>query len=193
MTQNDQMKTLSITLLFTMFLFTACGETVSNQAANADGFAAIENNLKSQFGENAFYTDLSITKNPEIGNIITTTVTKEPESLKMGQWTQAADAWEQTADVTLEVPKGTQAADFMFQLGEEVSLRELGALVEKSKADLAQEKNLDEPRLHVAMVKFPDTGDFGKAEYVVMLKPKTGGTTFTYSYSLDGKRLSMAN
>ena len=168
----------------------SCGSGISKQPANAEGFGAIEKEIKSKFGENAYYTDLTINYNESIGNIIGVTVTKKPESLKMGQWNQTQDAWKQNTEITLEVPKGRKAADFMFQLNEKINLVKLGEVVEKSINQLKIEKNIKNAVLHTAFVKFPKNGDLSKAEYIVMLKPENGGDTFTFSYKLNGELIN---
>jgi len=172
-------------ICFTVVLLVACGGT-NKQEANAQGFGAIENILKSRFGDGANYTDLTITYNETIGNIVGVTVTDAPESLKMGQWTYSLGNWNQTSEITLEIPEGTKAADFMFQLGDMVNLGQLGELVEKSKEQLTTEKGIENPSLHMAFIKMPKNGNREKMEYVVMLKPENGGTTFTFSYGLNG-------
>jgi len=176
-------------LLVTAFLITlmSCGNKTSNQPANAEGFGAIEKELKSKFGDNAYYTDLSISYNKSIGNIIGVTVTDSPESLKMGQWNSAQGIWKQNQDISIKVPKGSKAADFMFQLNNKINLSKLGELVEKSSKELAVKKNIENPILSIAYVNFPNNGNIAKAEYVIMLKPENGGTTFTFSYKLDGE------
>ena len=75
----------------------------------------------------------------------------------------------------------------MFQLDETINLKKLGELVEKSKVQLTKEKYLENPKLHMASIQFPDNGDVSKAEYLVMLQPENGGTTFSFSYTLLGK------
>lgn len=178
-------------VLCSSILLWSCGAESGKEAANAEGFQQIEDQILSEFGDNAYFTDISITYNESIGNIVGVTVTTNPESMQMGQWNLTSGAWQQNSDITIEIPEGTKAADFMFQLGKSVSLAKLGELVEKSKAQLTEEKELKNPRLHMAFVKYPDTGEASKAEYLVMLQPETGGTTFTYSYKLDGELIGM--
>lgn len=185
----NSLKNLCLFLLLT-FLY-ACGSGTSNQEANADGFLVIEENLKDQFGEDAYFTDLTITHNKSIGNILSVTVTSDPSSLKMGQWTQTNDSWTQTSDITLEVPEGMNASDFMFQLGNPIDLGKLGDLVEKSKEKLEVEKEIQNPSLHMAIVKIPKDGVRSKIEYQILLQPENGGTTFTYSYDLSGNFISI--
>ena len=177
----------TIALLITLI---SCRGRTSKQPANAEGFGVIEKELKSKFGDDAYYTDLTITYNKSIGNIVTVTVTEAPESLKMGQWNSSQDIWKQNSEISLEVPQGSKAADFMFQLNEKINLTKLGELVEKSNNQLKIEKNIENAVLHTAFVKFPKNGDISKAEYTVMLKPENGGTTFTFSYKLNGELIN---
>lgn len=186
------MKSLKIPGLFLLLAFLhACGGGASNQEANADGFLVIEGALKDKFGEEAYYTDLTISHNKSIGNIISVTVTSDPSSLKMGQWTQSNDMWTQTSDITLEVPQGMNASDFMFQLGDPIDLAKLGDLVVKSKEKLEEEKEIPNPSLQMAIVKIPKDGERSSIQYLVLLQPENGGTTFTYSYDLNGDFISM--
>ncbi|MBR9853923.1 MAG: hypothetical protein GYB37_05005 [Algicola sp.] len=176
---------------FAVVLLISCGGGVSKQEANSEGFEAIEDVLKSKFGDEAHYTDLTITYNETIGNIVGITVTEAPESLKMGEWTLSQDNWTQTSEIALEIPQGTKAADFMFQLGSKINLGQLGRFVEKSKEQLSTEKEIENPSLHMAFIKMPKNGNRAKIEYVVMLKPEKGGTTFTFSYDLNGALLNV--
>ena len=169
--------------------FTSCGK--STDSTSAEGFSAIEEEIKDKFGDNAYYTDLTITHNQSIGNIIGVTVTEAPESLKMGQWNLTQGNWRQNSDISLEVPQGSKAADFMFQLNDRINLSKLGDLVERSSKQLTAEKNLENPSLHMATIKFPKNGDVSKTEYLVMLQPEHGGTTFTFRYALNGDFIEM--
>ena len=186
------MKIFKITgVLSVLMLMISCG-SVSNQEANAEGFGAIESELKSEFGDNAFYTDLTIGYEKSVGNIINVTVTDAPESMVMGEWLMMQGVWEQKAEIKLEVSEGSKAADFMFQLNDEISLSKLGELVEKSIGKLKEDKEIENPTLNLAFVKFPDDGDITKANYTIMLEPENGGTTFTYSYELSGELIDMS-
>jgi len=109
----------------------------------------------------------------------------------MEQWNQVQGKWTQNSEIAIEVPEGTKASDFMFQLGDKISLAKLGELIENSKKKLQEEKNLDNPTLYNASVLFPKNGDVSKTEYSINLKPENGGTTFQFYYALDGKLLKM--
>ncbi|WP_426430916.1 hypothetical protein ACPX19_00795 [Winogradskyella sp. HB-48] len=178
-------------VLLLLIQLASCGNSTQNQPATAEGFQNIENELKSKFGDNAYYTDLSITYNKSIGNIVGVTVTEDPESLKMGQWNLTRDTWKQNSDITIEVPSGTKASDYMFQLGDAINLSKLGGLVEQSVQKLKAEKNLKNPTLSIAGLNFPDNGDISKAQYMVNLQPENGGTTFSFYYSLSGDLIKM--
>ena len=182
------MKTRKNLLLVTILSTTlfSCGNSITNQEANSEGFAAIEKEIKTKFGEEAYFTDLVISYDKSMGNMVSTTVTQNPESLKMGEWTCIQGAWKQVSEVTLEIPKGSNASDFMFQLNEEIKLSKLGELIEKSKENLSEEKEIKNPTLDMALIKYPDNGDASKAEYSIMLEPENGGTTFSYYYTITG-------
>jgi hypothetical protein len=184
------MKHLKLSLIALALISTliSCG---GNQEANAEGFSEIEQEIKDEFGNDAYFTDITILHDETIGNIINVTVTKDPESLQMGEWTQSQGIWQQNSDIILEIPEGTKAADFMFQLKDEINLRTLGELIEKSKKQLKDEKSLENPRLSLASIIYPDDGDISKAEYFIDLEPENGGTTFSFYYSLDGELRTM--
>ena len=182
------MKTLKLTgTLFLAIVLFAC----TSKSGEEGDFSGVKSDLDSKFGEKAYYTEISITYNQSIGNITNVIVTKAPETLKMEQWTNSMNNWTQTSDITIEIPNGTKATDFMFQLGRTVSLEKLSELVANSKEKLTSEKQIDSPKLHMAFIKYPDNGQVNEAEYIVMLQPKNGGTTFTFSYKLDGTLLKM--
>lgn len=184
-----RLKFLGIGLALTGLI--SCGGGVGDQPATAEGFGEIEKELTSKFGADAYYTDLSILYIDKMGNTISTTVTSDPESLEMGEWSYSNSAWTQSADVTIEIPDGTKATDFMFQLGGEISLSELGGLIEKSKKMLADEKDVPNAKLSIASILFPDNGDMAEAKYSVTLEPETGGTSFSFYYDLKGEFISM--
>ncbi|WP_179007191.1 hypothetical protein [Winogradskyella forsetii] len=191
-TPKSTLKYLS--LFFAILVATkllSCGDATSKEPANEAGFKTIEAELKNKFGDNAYYTDLAISYDISIGNVVMVIVTKNPESLQMGQWSLSQDSWTQNSDITLEVPKGTKASDFMFQLNDKISLAKLGALIEKSGKQLQKEKNIDHPILSIATVKFPKNGDISKTEYVINLKPEHGGTTYSFYYKLNGELIKM--
>lgn len=174
-------------IIISLLIFISCGGNTGDEPATAKGFSNIEKAIKSEFGNDAYFTDINIVYNKAIGNIVGVTVTKDPASLQMGQWNQTQGVWKQNSEISLEVPEGTKAADFMYQLGEQINLEKLGSLVEQSKKQLQEEKNLDNPALAMASVIFPKNGDISKAEYLVNLTPEHGGTTFHFYYKLNGE------
>lgn len=186
------MKALKFSILIIISIaLVSCGNSIDKQSADKKGFTAIEKNIKSKFGDDAYFTDLTITYNQSIGNIISVTVTENPESLKMGQWNNTQGNWKQNSDISIEVPKGSKASDFMFQLNDKINLSKLGELVEKSSKKLISEKNIEATSLHMTAVKFPKNGAISKTEYLVMLTPEKGGTTFTFRYAINGDFIEM--
>ena len=65
------MKVLKFTIVVTIIAtLVSCEKSVDKQSADKKGFIAIEKELKNQFGDEAYYTDLTITHNQSIGGII---------------------------------------------------------------------------------------------------------------------------
>ena len=184
---NKQVVIVCITTL----LFMACSDNLSQQPTTAKGFSAIEQELKSKFGGDAYYTNLSVIYNETIGNTINVTVAQDPESMKMEEWNVVQNNWKQSSDIVIEVPQGTKATDYMYQLGDNINLTKLGGLVETSTQKLKDMKNLKNPKLSIASIKFPKNGDVSKAEYLVTLEPEHGGTAFSFFYTLDGNLIKM--
>jgi len=183
------MKALNFTIVAaTIITLASCGWSIDNEPVNTEVFRSIEQEMKNKFGDDAYYTDVTITYNKSIGNSIQVTVTDDSDSLKMGQWKLAQGTWIKRSEVSLEVPEGNKATDFMFQLNEKINLIKLGELVEKSSNKL---KNLENVVLHMALIRYPKNGDMGKTEYTVILKPENRGTTFTFMYTLNGELIKM--
>lgn len=155
---------------------------------NADGFKDIENLLKKEFGEGAYYTNISIVSDKTAGTILNTTVTNQPESLKMGEWNRMKGSWTQASEVTLELTGG-EAKDFMFTIGD-VSIAKIGELMEDAKKRLKEEKNVNSV-LRTAAVYAPNDGDMSTMTYYIEMQPETGGTTFSFNYGLDGTFQSL--
>ncbi|WP_430412281.1 hypothetical protein [Kordia sp.] len=184
-------KITQILIILSIFTLISCGGNSGNQPATAAGFSIIEKEIKSEFGDNAYFTDISIIYDKTIGNIVTITVTKDPNSLKMGQWNLTQGVWKQNSEISLEVPKGTKAADFMYQLNDQINLTKLGTYIEQAKKQLQNEKSLKNPSLSIAAIIFPKNGDISKTEYSISLKPENGGTTFQFYYTLNGELRKM--
>lgn len=185
------MRTLKFSAILIALTLLSCGGGTSSQPANAEGFGAMQAELSSKFGADAYYTDLKIVHVKSIGNEISTTVTEDPESLKMGEWNLNQGSWTLTSEITLEVPDGSKASDFMFRLDEKINLSKLGALVSTAMEQLTAEKNIENPVLSIAFIKFPKNGDIASTEYAITLEPENGGTSFSFYYTLDGELREM--
>lgn len=187
------MKIIKNTLLafIAVFALSSCGSDTGDAKANAEGFNSIEQQLKSKFGDAAYYTNLAVINIEGMGNSVNITVTEDPASLQMGEWNFVNGKWTQNSTVTIEIPEGTRAKEFMFQLDEGINLKTLGGLIEKAKNQLTTEKQIENPKLHIASIQFPDTGNMDDAKYLVSLKPEHGGTTFSFYYKLDREFIEM--
>ena len=126
----------------------------------------------------------------ELGLSFGAEVAEAPGSLKMEGWTWALDNWTQDSDITLEVSGGSPE-EFMFNLSEEVDLTKVGKLVEESKQRLKDEKGI-KGVLELVSINAPDDADKSKMEYRILVQPEHGGTTFTFTYTLEGQFVEMS-
>jgi hypothetical protein len=182
---------ITLTALTVLLSVVSCGSGSGKHEATAEGFSEIEKEIKGEFGNDAYFTDIMVLYNKDIGTTVNVTTTNDPESLKMGEWNQMQGSWVQSSEISLEVPEGTKAVDFMYQLNDKINLTKLGELIEKSKKQLTDEKKLDNPTLTDAYISFPKNGDESETEYRVNLKPESGGTTFRFTYKLIGELVKM--
>jgi citrate lyase gamma subunit len=182
-------KSLSYQLafLFAALLMTSCAKNFTQDAA---GFEEIQNELKSKFGENAYYTNFTVTYDKTVGTIILVTETSDPESLKLEEWQYMRGAWEQRSDVTLEVSDG-KSNDFMYQLSGKFDLKKIGDLIEQSVKKLADEKKIDNAKVKIVSMNTPDNDSAEHTKILIALEPANGGTSFSFFYDLDGNLLSF--
>ncbi|MCB9195491.1 MAG: hypothetical protein H6598_04640 [Flavobacteriales bacterium] len=177
--------------LFASTILAACGGISKEQPNDAASFVKLQEVIIEKFGKDAYFTELNVGYIKDLGPTISLTVTDNPGSLKMGDWTFSQNTWSQHSEVTLELPEGTKAEDFMFQLDDEINLKTLGEVTEKSITKLAEEKELTNPLLKMAYIHYPDNGDRSKADYTVTLEPENGGTSFSFFYDLSGEFIEM--
>lgn len=172
-----------------IFTLVSCGS--GGGSGSDQDFSSVKENIEDKFGADAYFTELSVTHNDAIGYIINVMTTNDPASLKMAEWTYSNGDWKQTSDVFLEIPEGYAAEDFMFKLAGYITLEKLDKLIEKSKTHLAKEKGIEKSKLALAAIKYPEVAEGAEAEFIINLQPETGGTTFAFSYDLEGELIEM--
>jgi hypothetical protein len=182
-------------LFISLIFATSCGSSSPGYTPDAEGFAKIRNDLKSKFGDDAYYSNIGIVyvagDAPGSGIILSLTVTKDPASLAMEEWACSPyNGWQKTADVTIEVPEGTEASVFMYQLTGKFDLEKIGKLVELSAKKLADEKQIKNAVLNMAQLN-PGNRPASSTDIYISMKPENGGTTFSFHYDLDGNLTSF--
>ncbi len=145
----------------------------------------LKKELISEFGENAYYTKLSIS-NADYGSIVGVSQTDKPSSLKMTEWNYFNGSWDQISDVTLELSSGSKAEDFMFQLNKVIDFEIMAKVVEESKKKIIEEKGIAKVRVENININAPNDGDFNSMKYFITISPIDGGTDFNFWYNMDG-------
>jgi hypothetical protein len=182
-------------LCISLFLVTSCGSSSSKYTPDAEGFAKIQDDLKSKFGDDAYYSNIGIVyiagDAPGSGIVLNITVTKDPASLSMEEWAYSSyGGWRKTANVTVEVPEGVDAKEFVYQLAGKFDLKKAGELVELSAKKLADEKQIKNAVLNMAQLN-PGNRPASTTDIYIAMKPENGGTTFSFHYDLDGNLTSF--
>jgi hypothetical protein len=155
----------------------------------------MQDDLKSKFGDDAYYSGINIVyvsgNAPGSGITLSVNVTKDPASLSMEEWVYSSfGGWRQTADVTLEAPEDVDVKEFMYQLSGKFDLKKAGELVELSAKKLADEKQIKNAVLQTALLN-PGGRPASSTEIYIDLQPENGGTTFSFRYDLDGNLISF--
>jgi hypothetical protein len=181
-------------LCMTLVFAVSCGSS-SRYTPDAAGFAKIQDDLKSKFGNDAYYSTISVMylpgNHPGTGITLGITVAKDPASLKMEEWTyNSYSKWQQASDITVEVPEGTDVKEFLYQLSDKFDLKKIGELVEESAKKLADEKQIKNAILESALLNTRDIQASATDIYISM-KPENGGTRFNFHYDLDGTLTSF--
>ena len=170
--------------LLALLLLTSCG-------GGGNSFETLNDILSDKFGTDAYYKNVAITPVPKYGDIVNITVTSDPSSMQLEEWTYLKGSWEKKTIVTIEMEGEGSMKDFLYQLDNEVSISKLGELVELSKVSLTKEKNIENPALMTAMMNCPDYGGKENLEYQISITPEHGGTSFNYHYDLNGELKDM--
>lgn len=166
--------------------FVGCGNKKKTFAENASSIADVKEALIDKFGKDAYFTNIFVS-DAESGSLLTATTTSDPSSLKMESWSCFQGNWKQDSEITLELSgDDVKAEDFMFQLDNDVvDFALLGKLVEQSKEKLTKEKNIETVTRKI-FINAPDDGDFEDMTYYIINEPKSGGTSFSFHYKMDG-------
>jgi len=153
---------------------------------NKTGMEKLSQELKEEFGPDAWYTSIEIAGNGS-DDVVTVDETKDPNSLKQEQWSQYQGFWDKKSDITLSI-EGARPESFMFQLDKEVSLGLLGELMEKSVQQLKTEKQVDDGVVTLAQVRASKQMNT-KAEgiyYSISVESKKARKSYNFVYRLDG-------
>lgn len=183
-------------LCLSLFFAISCGSSSSKYTPDAEGFAKIQDDLKSKFGKDAYYSSINIIyvagNAPGSGISLSVDVTKDPASLLMEEWVYSsyADGWRLTANVRFELPEGADAKEFMYRLAGKFDLKKAGKLVELSAKKLADEKQIKNAVLATALLN-PGGRPASSTEFLISMKPENGGASSIFRYDLDGNLISF--
>jgi hypothetical protein len=183
---------LFLTFLSFITLLSSCKSLKGKAFETTEGVAEVVTKLNDTFGENASYTDITISYYKGVGSTISATGTTNPSSPKLISKLYSNGKWEERSEVTLEVSGGAKPSDFMFTLKEVDHLKKVPEMVKLSVERIKKEKNFDVVAEHVS-VKYPSRiiGPDDKLSFDVNLAPENGGTSFITTFDNLGNYQRM--
>ena len=178
---------LVLTFIACTSLFYSCKSLKGKAFETTEGIAEVVTKLNEAFGENASYTDITISYIKGIGSTISATGTKDPSSSKMISKLYSNGNWKDDSEVIIEVSGGAKPSDFMFTLSEVEQLKKVPEMVRISIEKIKKDKKIDVVAEHVS-VKYPSRimGPDDKLSFDVNLAPENGGTSFITSFDEVG-------
>lgn len=178
---------LSVILIMSSAIY-SCKPPYTTDAA---GMEKLENDLKEKFGQDAYYTYISYLKVDDDAYAVNVQVSQDKESFQQEQWIYDAGSWNMTGPMTMQISANTPGF-YKFQINDDISVKKLGVLIEKSIASFKSEKNGQDPILMNAVLNSNNTvtDENTKYRYTVILKDKNDPTTHSYTYGKDGSLLN---
>ncbi|NML24099.1 hypothetical protein HHL16_24690 [Pseudoflavitalea sp. G-6-1-2] len=184
-------KTLQLSLMLALCItaFTSCDYFGGGgrKYETADGVASLVSDLKSEFGKDAWYTDINFSYHKSTGTSTSATGTKDPASKKMIEKTRLKGTWKDNSEITLSLTGDAKPEDFMFTLTELGDLKKLPDMIKLAVDKIKKEKNFDVVATNIT-VHSPDRlkENSEKFSYLLSLQPENGGTSFSVIFDQKG-------
>jgi hypothetical protein len=178
---------LHLLLAFCIMSLHACNAHKGKTFESTEGVASIAKDLNGEFGDNASYTSIILSYHKDLGTSISATGTKDPASKKMLRKQNFKGAWQDLAEITLEIEGDMKPADFMFQLKDIEELKKVPDMIKASIEKIKKEKNFDVVAESVniqAPTRINSADD--QLRYLINLTPPNGGTDFTVIFNNKG-------
>ena len=175
----------SFIILCTLFISSCAGKYNFSYLS----LEKLNDDLKSKFGADAWYTSIVMKDNGKGNNIITVDFTDDPNSLRQEQW-ELRGEWEKVTDMTVRIEKG-KPEDYMFQLDKEASLLRIEKLVNLSKDVMKREDNVSDAQLKVASIISNNlvSAQEERKVYTLSFYSNTTKKNYSFVFNLNGELL----
>lgn len=161
-----------------------------NYEHNAAGFKELNEELKSKFGAEAYYTiiNMSAAGDETMGYTVFVDKTDSLDDIRQERWVLDGGSWMSGGFANMQVDRNNPN-DYKFQLDKEVKVELLGQLITDSKAAFIAENKGDKPVMKLAQVNTNTTVTDEKTKYRYTVKLAQSGTNdeHSYTYDRDGK------
>ena len=157
---------------------------------NATGMKKLHEALDAEFGKDAYYTSvgLSAAGDETQGYIVRVEKSPDKESIRNEIWIREGGMWMNGGVANMQIDART-AGYYKFQLGKEISLEQLGHLIDSSIVRFKNESHGTKPILKTAIVNTNNTvtDDVTKYRYTVILHESGKQETHSYTYNRNGQ------
>lgn len=160
---------------------------------NAKDLASLVGELKSKFGENAGYTNISLSYHDGIGTSVVAAGAADPNSNKLIEKLKQKGIWEDKSEITLEIEGDAKPKDFMFTLQQLQDLQKVPELVKASIEKVEKEKQMKDMVVNSVYIAMPKSirGPEDQLRMTVTVSPENGGTDFQLIYNEKGEFQKM--
>jgi hypothetical protein len=178
------LKLISGALLLSVLLFSC----KTKYEYNAEGMGKLNSVLKEKFGDDAWYTGVTIRTISADETAVIVEETKDPNSLKQEQWMKQSDSWQKLSNVALQIQNG-KPEDYMFQLDKQASLSRLNELMQECRGKLREVEQVPDAEITFASIK--STNEVHNRNerilYTISFHSAAKDKSYSFVFGLDGK------
>lgn len=159
---------------------------------NEAGMQKLQKDLFDKFGENAWYSEISILSVSDNETALRVKETADPNSLRAKAWLKQSEDWIPQDEVMLQFNDGTPK-EHLFQLSKgKMSLKTLADLIAQSNAKL-KEKGLGSAKINFVSIQSAQLvkSDAQRVIYNISYENKSDNKSYSFVYDMNGKLVSF--
>lgn len=175
-------------ILVLILVFPSCKFRISYDEV---GMEKLEQILEQKFGQDAWYSEITVLSQSEDETLIRVKETKDKEFLKGKTWVKQGDTWMDMENIQFTFDDGNPESHF-FQLNKAVSLDTLIALTQRCLKQLENE-GLKEISVYFISIQSAPIVKSASQRYLysVSLMDKSSGEKYYFQFDSQGKPVNQ--